>query len=297
MARPLRIEYDGALYHVTSRGNERKAIFKNDGDRKLFLDTLAQVSRRFHWIAHAYCLMENHYHLVVETPDGNLSKGMRQLNGVYTQAYNKRHARVGHLFQGRFKAILVQKDSHFLEVCRYVVLNPVRAKTISHPRQYKWSSYRATAETAQAHPCLTPDEILNHFGQRKAVAQQKYREFVQDGIGGSSIWDELEAQSLLGEEGFAEGLRHFVSEKQQIREIPKGQRFAGRPTLEKLFSQRSMGKQSRDQLIAKAVDDYGYSQMELASFLDLHYSTVSRILAITTGTAKVTFHRRPRRWQ
>src|SRR4029077_14091805 len=135
MARPLRIEYDGALYHVTSRGNDRKAIFKNDRDRELFLNTLAQVTERFHWICYAYCLMNNHYHLVIETPDGNLSKGMRQFNGVYTQAFNKRHGRVGHVFQGRFKAILVQKDTHFVEVCRYVVLNPVRAKTVRHPRQ------------------------------------------------------------------------------------------------------------------------------------------------------------------
>ena len=123
---------------------------------------------------------------------------MRQLNGVYTQAYNKRHERVGHLFQGRFKGILVQKDSHFLEVCRYVVLNPVRAKSISHTRQYKWSSYGATAGTTQAHDCLTPNEILSQFGQHKAIAQQKYREFVRDGIDNASIWDELEGQSLLG---------------------------------------------------------------------------------------------------
>src|SRR5688572_17123679 len=198
MARPLRIEYDGALYHVTSRGNERKAIIKNDSDRKLFLETLARVNKRFRWICHAYCLMDNHYHLVIETPDGNLSKGMRQLNGVYTQAYNKRHGRVGHLFQGRFKAILVQKDSHFLEVCRYVVLNPVRAKASSHPRQFKWSSYRATAGIAQAHDCLTTEEILRHFGQRRATANLKYCEFVQAGIDSPSIWDEVEGQSLLG---------------------------------------------------------------------------------------------------
>jgi len=281
MARPLRIEYDGALYHVTSRGNDHKAIFKDDRDRELFLNTLAQVTERFHWICHAYCLMNNHYHLVIETPDGNLSKGMRQLNGVYTQAFNKRHSRVGHVFRGRFKAILVQKDSHFLEVCRYVVLNPVRAKTISHPRQWKWSSYRATAGMVQAHGCLTVDEILSHFGQRKAITHEKYCEFVQAGIDSPSIWADLEAQSLLGVEGFAEGLRHLVTEKQQLREIPKGQRFVGRPTLEKLFSRRRLGKASRDQLIAEAATHYGYSQMELASFLDLHYSTISRILAAT----------------
>lgn len=278
MARPLRIEYDGALYHVTSRGNDRKRIFKDDSDRELFLNTLAQVNERFHWICHAYCLMNNHYHLVVETPDGNLSKGMRQLNGVYTQTFNKRHGRLGHVFQGRFKAILVQKESHFVEVCRYVALNPVRAKTISHPRRWKWSSYRAMAGMAPAHGCLTVGEILSHFAQRKAIAHEKYRDFVQAGIDSPSIWDDLEAQSLLGVEGFAEGLRHLVTKKQKIREIPKGQRFAGRPPLEKLFPQKSRGKTSRDQLIAKAVTHYGYSQMELARFLGLHYSTISRIL-------------------
>jgi putative transposase len=220
-------EYDRALYHVTSRGNDRKAIFKDDSDRDLFLNILARVTERFHWICHGYCLMNNHYHLVIETPDGNLSKGMRQLNGVYTQAYNQRHHRVGHIFQGRFKAILVQKDSHFLEVCRYVVLNPVRAKAVSHPGQWKWSSYRATARKVQAHDCLTVDEILSHFGHRKTIAQQRYGEFVQAGIDSPSIWDNLEAQSLLGVEGFGEGLRPLVRGKQQVREIPKGQRFAG----------------------------------------------------------------------
>ena len=278
MARPLRIEFDGALYHVTSRGNDRKAIFKDDSDRELFLKTLAQVTERFHWICHAYCLMNNHYHLIIETPDGNLSKGMRQLNGVYTQAINKQHRRVGHVFQGRFKGILVQKDSHFVEVCRYVALNPVRAKTVGHPRQWKWSSYRATVGNSQPHSCLTVNEILSHFGQRKTAAQKKYTEFVQAGIGSPSIWDGLEAQSLLGVEGFAEGLRHHVTGKRKIREIPKGQRYAGRPALAKLFQKRSRQKKSRDPLIAKAVTDFGYSQMELANHLDLHYSTISRIV-------------------
>ena len=286
MARPLRIEFDGALYHVTSRGNDRKAIFRDDRDRELFLKTLAQVVERFHWICHAYCLMNNHYHLVIETPDGNLSMGMRHLNGVYTQNFNKKHGRVGHVFQGRFKGIVVQKDSHFLEVCRYVVLNPVRAKMITHPRQWRWSSYRATAGLAPAHGCLTVDEILSHFGQRRNATQEKYSEFVQAGINNPSIWDGLEAQSLLGVEGFAEGLRRHVTGKQKIKEIPRGQRFAGRPSLEKLFSRSRRGKQSRDELIAKAVKDHGYSQMELARFLDLHYSTLSRIVTATVRQQK-----------
>ena len=137
MARPLRIEYPGAVYHVTGRGNERKAIFREDQDRKAFLDTLHAVTLRYHWLCHAYCLMNNHYHLVIETPDGNLSLGMRQLNGVYTQGFNRRHKRAGHLFQGRFKAVVVQKESHLLETCRYVVLNPVRGRRVDRPD--RWS--------------------------------------------------------------------------------------------------------------------------------------------------------------
>ena len=140
MARPLRIEFPGAVYHVTSRGNERKAIFRDDQDRKTFLDTLKDVTRRYNWLCHAYCLMDNHYHLLIDTPNGNLSIGMRQLNGVYTQGFNKRHGRVGHLFQGRFKAVLVQKDNHLLEACRYVVLNPVRAERVQRPEEWIWSS-------------------------------------------------------------------------------------------------------------------------------------------------------------
>lgn len=113
MARPLRIEFDGAVYHVTSRGKERKAVFKDDRDRELFLTTLAQVDQRFHWICHAYCLMDNHYHLVIETADANLSKGMRQLNGVYTQAFNRLHRRVGNLFQGRQGHIAAEGEPFF----------------------------------------------------------------------------------------------------------------------------------------------------------------------------------------
>jgi REP element-mobilizing transposase RayT len=278
MARPLRIEYDGALYHVTSRGNERKPIFKDDGDRELFLTTLRQVSERFHWLCHAYCLMGNHYHLVIETPDGNLSKGMRQLNGVYTQAFNRRHHRVGHLFQGRFKGILVQKESHYLEVCRYVVLNPVRAKAVKQPREWAWSSYRATGGLAAVPRCLKVEEILSHFGQRRGPAQEKYREYVGEGIAGATIWENLEAQSLLGLEGFADALRGHVTGKETVREIPKGQRLIGRASLKKLFDGAGKGKAIRDRVISKAVNEHGYSQMEVARHLKLHYSTISRLI-------------------
>jgi REP element-mobilizing transposase RayT len=278
MARPLRIEYDGALYHLTSRGNERKAIFRDDTDRKLFLSTLAQGVERFHWLCHAYCLMDNHYHLVVETPEANLSKGMRQLNGVYTQGFNRRHHRVGHLFQGRFKGILVQKDSHFLEVCRYVVLNPVAAGMVKHPGEWAWSSYRATAGQSAPASWLMVDEVLSQFGHRRGLAQKKYRQFVNEGIGRPSIWEQLEAQSLLGEEGFAEALKGHVKGYEKIREIPRGQRLIGRPALQSLFGVKIQSRSKRDRMIAKAVHEYGYSQVEVAGHLGLHYSTLSRIV-------------------
>lgn len=282
MARPLRIEYDGALYHVTSRGNERKPIFKDDTDRELFLDILSHVTDRFNWLCHAYCLMDTHYHLVIETPDGNLSKGMRQLNGVYTQAFNRRYNRVGHLFQGRFKGILVQKDSHFLEVCRYVVLNAVRAKAVKHPRDWAWSSYRATAGQVAIPTCVTAEELLSHFGQRRIGAQEKYREYVSEGIGRATIWEDLEAQSLLGLEGFAEALKDHVAGKQKLREVPKAQRFMARVSLKKLFEEGGGGKVKRDRRITEAVYNHGYSQVEVARHLKLHYSTVSRLIKSAT---------------
>ena len=141
MSRPLRIEYAGALYHVTSRGDRREDIFLNDEDRHNFLAILQQVCERFNWLVHAYCLMDNHYHLLVETPDGNLSQGMRQLNGDYTQTHNRANDRVGHVFQGRFKAILVQKETYLLELARYIVLNPVRARMVREASNWPWRRF------------------------------------------------------------------------------------------------------------------------------------------------------------
>ena len=146
MARPLRIEFPGALYHVTARGNARAPIFLEDADRQLLLATLGDANERHGWLCHAYCLMPNHYHLLLGTPDANLSRGMRQLNGLYTQRFNRRHDRVGHVFQGRFKGILVEREAHLLELARYIVLNPVRAGIVACAEAYRWSSLRATQD-------------------------------------------------------------------------------------------------------------------------------------------------------
>ena len=180
MARPLRLEFPGAVYHLTGRGNARQRIFFGDADRQLFLDTLAAVVGRYGWICHAYCLMANHYHLLVETSKPNLSLGMRQLNGIYTQAFNRRHERVGHLFQGRFKAILVEKESYLLELCRYIVLNPIRIDGNALTGTWKWSSYRATAGLASAPEFLSTDWVLRQFGRDLAQAKKLYREFVRE---------------------------------------------------------------------------------------------------------------------
>ena len=201
MARPLRVEFSGAIYHLTSRGNARQKVFFTDTDRELFLDTLSQVVSLYGWICHAYCLMANHYHLLVETPKANLSLGMRQLNGMYTQSFNRRHNRVGHLFQGRFKAILVEKESYLLELCRYIVLNPVRVKGKGGIGAWRWSSYRATAGLASVPEFLRTDWILGQFGKKRAKAQKQYRAFVREGLE-SRPWEELKGQIYLGSEAF-----------------------------------------------------------------------------------------------
>ncbi len=279
MARPLRIEYDGALYHVTSRGNERKSIFKDDEDRVLFLGTLSKVNERYNWLCYAYCLMNNHYHLLIETPDGNLSKGMRQLNGVYTQRFNRRYKRTGHIFQGRYKAILIQKENHLLAVCRYIVLNPVRARAVKSPDEWKWSSYKATAGFEKPHNSLAIDYILTQFGEKRKRAEREYREFVISGIGEEKLWTKVKGQSILGEADFVEGLIGYVKESKDIKEIPRHQRYINRPSLNELFNERLLRqKQKRNKKIAEAVYEYGYSQKEIADHLGMHYSTISRLI-------------------
>ncbi len=274
MARPLRIEYPGAVYHVTSRGNEKKAIFRDDQDKDTFLKTLHKVNDRYNWLCHAYCLMDNHYHLLIETPDANLSIGMRQLNGVYTQTYNRRHTRVGHLFQGRYKAILIQKESHLLEVSRYIVLNPVRAGIVEMPEEWKWSSYSSTAGREKAHLCLNRGWILSQFYDRK-----EYRKFVNAGIGAESIWKGVKAQNLLGEEGFIDELIDYIKGEKDVSDIPKNQRYINRPKLDKVFTKNILkDKQKRNEKIGEAVERYGYSQREVADYLGMHFTSISRIM-------------------
>ncbi len=273
MARPLRIEFAGALYHVTSRGDGREAIFLDDDDRYLFLGGLAEVVRDCNWVVHAYCLMDNHYHLLVETPEGNLSKGMRQLNGVYTQRFNRRQGRVGHVFQGRYKAILVQKDSYLLELARYIVLNPVRAQMVRHPAEWPWSSYRATAGLGEAPVWLRTDDVLSAFAGQHRAAAAGYAAFVAAGAHQPRPWDHLKNQIFLGSDAFVTDTQGNIRSEVALREIPAVQR---RPRPQPLS--RFAEAHDRDEAIYRAYASGGYSLKEIGDYFDLHYSRISRIL-------------------
>jgi hypothetical protein len=223
--------------------------------------------------------MDNHYHLLIETPEANLSIGMRQLNGVYTQSYNRRHRKPGHIFQGRFKGILVEKESYLLELCRYVILNPVRAKMIKKPEDWKWSSYRATVGLNGAPGYLTVDWILSQLASQKAVAQNRYKAFVMEGIQDKSPWGELKGQIILGEKGFIEKFKGLLAEKEGIKEIPRRQRYANRPALSEIFKEgRRRDKTRRNRKIITAHLKFGYTLKEIADYLSLHYTTVSKSL-------------------
>ncbi|MBK5092940.1 MAG: transposase [Actinobacteria bacterium] len=276
MSRPLRIEFPGAIYHITSRGNAKQEIFETDEDRAAFLRTLQSVTERYKWLCHAYCLMNNHYHLLVETPDCNLSVGMRQLNGVYTQAWNRMNGSSGHLFEGRFKSIVVDKDNYFLEVSRYIVLNPVRAGLVDDPSRWRWSSYRATSGLVKAPSFLSVKSLLSLFSNDEGQARRRYSEFV---LAGSecSIWEHLRGTILLGDDDFIEGMNDYLSGSAGVREVPSEQKFVSRATLPSLFG-AGCTTAERDEGIWSAHVNHGYSLREIGDHLGIHYSTISRAL-------------------
>jgi len=234
MSRPLRLESPGAIWHVTSRGNERRNIYRTDRDRLAFLDLLSSVITERRWLLHAYVLMTNHYHLLLETPETNLSRGMRTLNGEYAQSFNQRHRRAGHLFQGRFKGILVERESHLLELVRYVVLNPVRCHAVNTAGEYEWSSYRATAGLRRPEPWLEIDWTLRQFHPTSTkLAFDPYRRFVAAGRGASyNPWEQLVGQIYLGREAFYERMQKLAASGSKSREIPRSQRIFLRPTFD-----------------------------------------------------------------
>ena len=274
MTRPLRIEFEGALYHVTSRGDRQEPIYEDDLDRERFLEILGEVVRVRNWICHAFCLMGNHYHLVIETPDGNLSKGMRQLNGVYTQASNRRHGKVGHLFQGRYKAILVDADAYLLELTRYVVLNPVRAGMVKRPRQWPWSSFQAMAGQDKVPPWLATDGLLAQFSSERPEAVRRYVQFVEEGIRQEGIWRDLNRQIFLGDDQFVARMQAMSEHLPDTVGVPQTQRRPPAPPLAVLAAEAV----NRDEAIVAAYATGEYSYQEIAECFGLHFTTVGKIV-------------------
>jgi putative transposase len=262
----LRVCVPGACYHVIARGNARDLVFVGEEDRSRFLELVGRVVERFGWVVYAYCLMGNHYHLVVETPRGNLSVGMRQLNGCYAQSFNRRYGRCGHVFQARFRSILVETDSYLLTVCRYVVLNPFRAGLCSKPEEWPWSSYRGTAGIDVCETFLAVEGLLAHFGAERRRAEAGYRAFVAGGL--EEQLHEQVVGERLGEEDFLQN--RFGHELRP--EVPRAQIEPMPPLLEKLFA---AGDEAP---IATAYRQHGYTLREIAEYLGCHYSTVSRKL-------------------
>lgn len=249
MARPLRIEYPGAFYHVTSRGNEQKDVFKSKKDREQFLTYLESAVERYGAVIHAYCLMSNHYHLLLETPVGNLSQIMRHINGAYTTYFNVKRKRAGHLFQGRYKAILVEADEYAAELSRYIHLNPVKAEMVTKPEEYIWSSYRQLIGMAEKPAWLTTSFVLGFFGGKRG----KYREFVNDGIRNEneSLLTKVIASTILGNPDFVlEVAGKHLGEKRADRNMP-AVRVLNRPGIDEI--KRVVGMVVKDENLAKKV--------------------------------------------
>ena len=282
MARPLRIEFPGAVYHVTSRGDRREDIFTDDEDRHGLLEVVAQALSRFDAEALAYCLMGNHYHFVLHTRQANLSLLMRQINGVYTQAFNRRHNKVGHLFQGRFKAILVDRDAYLLEVCRYVDLNPVRARMVRKPEAWAWSSYRAHVGQARTPDWLDTEGLhgylLGHPARSSADrrrAADRYARLVAS-VPDAGLWDSaLRQQIYLGDEAFVERMQALAEPRNSTDDdIPKIQRRKSRS-----LAQWMQSSENREQAFYNAHTQSAMTMSAIARELGLSVSRVSRLIA------------------
>ena len=271
MSRPLRIEYVGALYHITARGNAQSDIYLNDEDRTNFLLLLNNTCQRHQWLCYAYCLMDNHYHLLIETQAATLSKGMKYLNGSYTQQFNRKHMRVGHVFQGRFKAILVEREPYLLELCRYIVLHPVRARMVRSVKDWKWSSYKATVGLSEGVECLATDWILGNFGKQRKRAIEGYKNFVKEGRNQPSPWQKLKNQVYLGSDKFVKNAQRKLKLNQSLADVPKPQKLA--PIKPLAYYVKKYG---RNEGMARAYLSGHYSLAKVGEAYRVSYATVSR---------------------
>ena len=231
MARPLRIEYEGGTYHITARGNEKRVIFDDETDFRKFESFLNRYIERFGVRLYCYVLMDNHYHLLIETPRANLTAFMHNVQSYYTNYYNRRHNRVGRLFQGRYKALIVDKDSYLLDLSRYIHLNPVRAGLVKRPEQWRWSSYTEYIKPSSVNKWIETGEILSHFGKRRNTACRKYAEFTRAKLGkdDDDIFSDVASQLILGSDEFVEKVKSLISGGKAAigSEIVAGRELAG----------------------------------------------------------------------
>jgi REP element-mobilizing transposase RayT len=256
---------------VTSRGDNRSPIFFDYDDRQRWLDILALVCTRFNFNIYAYCQMGNHYHLMLETVEGNLSQGMRQLNAFYSQHFNRRHRRVGHVFQGRYKAILVQKESYLLELARYVVLNPVRGGLVNDPQDWRWGSYQSMIGRCDSPTWLDTEWLLGQFGRSPELARIRYQEFVIQGIGKSSPLKDTQHQLVLGDEAFVARHRCGLGTR-EFTAVVKNQRRLGAMELEEYEKAYS----DRDEAMARAYATTAFSMVAIGHHFNVSEKTVSR---------------------
>jgi putative transposase len=294
MGRPLRVEYAGALYHITSRGNERRKIFLEDGDRKKFLEILGDYNDRYGILIHGYVLMDNHYHVILETPRGNLLKVMHGINGRYTGYFNRKYGRVGHLFQGRYRGIVIDKDSYLIPLSRYVHLNPVRAGVVERPEHYRWSSYRGYIGRGRECEWLECSWVLSQFGRDRNGARRKYKEYVEQALKEKveNPLERLHGQVILGGEEFVNRVKGIFKGKALNQEIPERRRLEQHPALDDVLrwisrafkidedSIRSKGSRAnaaRKVAIYFAKRYTGLGNEQIARFFGgIHYSAVSK---------------------
>ena len=271
MARPLRIEFPGAVYFITCKGNANQNVFLNSEDGTSWIDIFDLVCDRFGWICHAFCLMGSRYVIVVETPEPNLSKGMRQLNGMYTQSFNSRHDSSGHLFSGRFKSVNVQKEKYLADLVRYILFLPVHSGFVKLPLQFKWSSCKYLFDREDC-----PDWINNKY--LKSLYSDLENDFSENNPPGDDILKNIKKQIFLGDEDFILDLQKYISKDKDLREVPKIQRA-------KPISEYVNSTDSREKAIALAYLSGDYTLQQVADYFALHYSTISRICLLYTSDA------------
>ena len=273
MTRPLRVHIPGVLCHVMSRGNARQEIFLDTEDYNRFLARLAVTTTRFGVLCRAYCLMVNHFHLLLEPTTFPLSRMMHQLNSSYSQAFNRRHERVGHVLQGRFKSPMIDGDAYLRRVLRYIVLNPVRAGLVEQPSEWRWSSYRATAGLEAPPPFLTLDRVWQSFDADPSTAQRRYEAFVVDGPPGRS--DRLPGTMADGPEPFLARVREVLEQYRDDRDVPYAQRFGCRPSLERIFED-AHDAAALNRGMCQAFQRHGYTLREIGDFVRRPAHTVWR---------------------